>query len=330
MKIPARSWAVAALAAAGLAAPASALADAPTNRSVEPIVLVPGYTGYCPSTVAASGGRSSEINGLVNSPDPSWTVTGMPGTVVTGVPSTKVYTWATDYTLPANEQYDQCNGGSIRTLSQRFYNRIKSLTKPKGKLGPGKIDVIGYSLGSVVTRACIKNVSGTTPDCADMIDDWIGIVGPSHGTTLFSGSTCAASGLILAPASLCHDLSPGSDFLLALNSGDETPGSGEFSTIWSANDGLIVPAATSAVNGGAANVQMRATTTSAVADDPTHATLADNASCPGATSSAVGAKANVAGSAIEWAALELLDVMPHANGTWQAYCNAGPVPAPPH
>lgn len=323
---------LAALAAlvAALAGPAAAAADAPTDFTVEPIVIVPGYAGLCPAWIDGGAGQPSYLKGLVNDPDPTWTVTQADGTsrVVDGVPSSRVYVWTfPDRTLPANEQYDQCTGGSLHMLGRRLYNRLVHLRQQWGY--DGKVDVLAVSLGAAVSRSCIRNFYGDTPDCADLIDDWFAIVPPNHGSDLMSSRVCPFSGLILAPQSICRDLTrtPQSAFLTGLNSplpGSDTEisGPGEYSTAYSWNDDLLRPGSGGEIS-GAANHRVRAYPGSPQSADPTHATTATAKGCP-------GSPANPASAPYEWAAYELLDVEPHRAGTGEIFCDSGPIPAPPH
>ena len=326
-----RVLAIAVAVAASLAGPASALADAPAALTAEPIVIAPGYAGICPNSFDSSAGYSSSFNGLVNAPPSSWTVTKADGTkaVVKAVPSNRVYVWTyPDPSLPANEQYDQCNAGSIRNLAKRFYNRLTRLRTTWGYTG--KVDVVGISLGSVVTRYCIRNFYGETPNCAAMIDDWVGLVPPSHGSDLLSPTFCQNSSLILAPSGPCKDLirTPQSQFLTELNS-PAYPGAPEgaapgveYTTAYTWNDDAIVPGSSGAIT-GAANWRIRAYPGSVQSADPTHGTPASSTSCPGSS-------LNKASATVEWAAYELLDVQAHGVGTGEFYCNSGPIPAPAH
>ena len=119
-----------------------------------------------------------------------------------------------------------------------------------------EVDVVGISAGSLVSRACIANAGRenpetATPGCAALVDDWVGVVPPSHGTT-----TPGAAGCPWSAPSLCPAITPFGDFQRKLNEryngivpdwmgfGDETPQVGdttpiEYTTFWAGNDGLI-------------------------------------------------------------------------------------------
>ncbi|MBO9532415.1 MAG: hypothetical protein J7513_05520 [Solirubrobacteraceae bacterium] len=324
-------------------APASALADAPTNLTAEPLVIAPGFKG-CGVALQTSDGHSSSFNGMLNSAAQlaawHWKPVGTPAGVNNppAVPSSRVHVWRNDAGTPANQQYDQCQG--MDTLVTRFYNRLSALRTSWG-MGPNdKMDVVGISYGTVITRACIRNINGNTPNCAAWIDDWIGLAGPAHGTAVATDANCAAGTLILIPYSICTKLYPTADpanFINRLNSVDETPGTGEFTTVWSANDGIVEPGAGGAPSGpinGAANWQVKAdgpkfagdpTPYSPISSDPTHAN-AMSSSCPGWPDLAATPSFNEGsiGGIVEWAAYELLDIQPHGVGNGKILCTVGP------
>lgn len=303
-----------------VALPSAARADAPAAGTVEPVVVVPGYPGYCPSWLSPNTARLLGLQQLLEKPDPSWRVGGNPaGSIVAGVPANRIYTWAyPERGVPANQQDDQCAAGSIRLLAKRFYNRLVALREQWGYTG--KVDVLGLSLGAEITRYCVVDPLGHMPGCAGMIDDWVGIAPPSHGSYLLNGSVCSVIGFVLAPWSLCGNLVPRSPFQRELATApDETPGDGEFTTLYSGNDSVIVPGTSSAL-AGAANWRMRASTTSPISRDPTHLTIGDARSCPGSRDAPASA-------VIEWAAYELLDVTQHAPGDGTHTCDVGPIPA---
>ena len=113
-------------------------------------------------------------------------------------------------------------------------NEIKAAT------GAAKVDIITHSMGGLSSRYYLKNLGGTAN-----VDDWVSLGGPNHGTTWAYGC------FFISP---CNQMIPGSSFLNALNSGDETPGSVTYGTWWSPCDELINPD-TSTILSGATNTQ---------------------------------------------------------------------------
>lgn len=109
----------------------------------------------------------------------------------------------------------------------------------RSSTGADKVDVIAHSMGSLSSRYYLKNLDGDL-----RVDDWISLGGPNHGTD--TASFCASTA--------CSEMRLGSEFLAALNSGDESPGTPAYATYWSACDSVINPDSSVPVD-GAANTQ---------------------------------------------------------------------------
>jgi triacylglycerol lipase len=126
---------------------------------------------------------------------------------------------------------------SNATVAQDIANKVSQI---RAATGAAKVDVIAHSMGSLSSRYYIKNLGGTST-----VDDWVSLGGPNHGTTWAYGC------FFFSP---CNQMIPGSSFLNALNSGDETPGAVHYGTWWSPCDELINPD-TSTILSGATNSQ---------------------------------------------------------------------------
>lgn len=94
--------------------------------------------------------------------------------------------------------------------------------------GATKVDIIAFSMGSVSSRYYLKNLDG-----ALSVDAWVSLAGPNHGTDAVDNRNCQ-----FTP---CREIVPGSAFLTALNSGDETPGLARYGTWRSPCDATINP-----------------------------------------------------------------------------------------
>jgi len=127
-------------------------------------------------------------------------------------------------------------------------NEIKAAT------GAAKVDIITHSMGGLSSRYYLKNLGGTAN-----VDDWVSLAGPNHGTSWAYGC------FFFSP---CNQMIPGSSFLNALNSGDETPGAVHYGTWWSPCDELINPD-TSTILSGATNTQTSCLSHSGVKDSAT-------------------------------------------------------------
>lgn len=146
----------------------------------------------------------------------------------------------------------RADGWIDRELSAATYNSSQSNASHAAQLagridsvlaatGWDKVDLVTYSMGSLSSRYYLKSLGGVAK-----VDAWVSIAGPNHGTQ--TATQCAG----LSPA--CAESVPGSAFLTALNSGDETPGDVRYATWWSPCDGTISPPE-STILSGAANTQ---------------------------------------------------------------------------
>ena len=107
-----------------------------------------------------------------------------------------------------------------------------------------EVDIIGHSQGGLSPRWAIKFF----PSGA-MVDDYVGFASPNHGSAaadrrLDRGGSCPAA---------CWQMRRGSDFLAALNSGDETPGDISYTNVFTRSDELVIPYESSRL-AGASNV----------------------------------------------------------------------------
>jgi triacylglycerol lipase len=127
--------------------------------------------------------------------------------------------------------------GDIQISAEYAARAVELMNASSGE----RIDVIGHSQGGVVARWAIKYF-----DAGAEVDDYIGFAVPEHGT--LSVLSAIRANRCLAP---CWQLHPGSRFLIALNEGDETPGTTSFTSIYTANDEFVYPVQTSALEGGA-------------------------------------------------------------------------------
>ncbi|MFJ9645503.1 esterase/lipase family protein [Streptomyces sp. NPDC004244] len=103
--------------------------------------------------------------------------------------------------------------------------------------GAAKVDLVTHSMGSLSSRHYLKSLAG-----AAKVDAWVSLAGPNHGTNtayLCGGASCA-------------DMRPGSPFLTALNTGDETPGATRYAT-WRSPCDLVVSPESTVVLTGAVN-----------------------------------------------------------------------------
>lgn len=127
-----------------------------------------------------------------------------------------------DYELYA---YTYSFTNSNATTAQEISGQVDDILK---KTGASKVDIIAHSMGSISSRYYLKNLGGSAK-----VDAWVSLGGPNHGTDAVENQQCD-----FTP---CKEIIPGSAFLLALNSGDETPGLSRYATWRSPCDTTINP-----------------------------------------------------------------------------------------
>ncbi|MEX2225939.1 MAG: alpha/beta fold hydrolase [Dehalococcoidia bacterium] len=126
-------------------------------------------------------------------------------------------------TLPG--QNNVTNASAIRTL----VNNVKAQT------GATQVDLVAHSMGGLSTRYYLKNLGGTSS-----VAQYVSLGSPHYGLALACFLFTNSGG----------QMCPWSSFLGALNSGDDTPGSPLYTTIYSTSDGLV-PTSSSRLDGGA-------------------------------------------------------------------------------
>ncbi len=128
--------------------------------------------------------------------------------------------------------YGNRGTGPIQDSAQKlatFTARVLTAT------GARKVSMIGHSQGGLMPRYYIKNLGG-----ARYVDDLIGIAPSNHGTTILNSAMFDAAGDYNGCIA-CQQQVAGSPFLTRLNSGDETPGDVDYTTITTRYDEVVVP-----------------------------------------------------------------------------------------
>jgi triacylglycerol lipase len=100
----------------------------------------------------------------------------------------------------------------------------------RAETGAAKVDLVGHSQGGLMPRYFIKNLGG-----ASVVDDLVGLSPSNHGTT----NPVAGPAGLYCPA--CRQQVAGSDFLTALNSGDESPGDVSYTQVVTRYDEVVIP-----------------------------------------------------------------------------------------
>jgi triacylglycerol lipase len=140
---------------------------------------------------------------------------------------------------------------SNATTAQQLATKVNSVL---AATGAARLDLISHSMGGLSTRYYVKNLGG-----GPKVDEFVSLAGPNHGTG--TANLCFWN-------TSCFEMRPGSSFLNALNSGDETPSTPRYGTWWSPCDEVINPD-TSTILSGAANTQTSCLSHSGVKDSAT-------------------------------------------------------------
>jgi len=117
--------------------------------------------------------------------------------------------------------YDS-NQSNVAT-AQLLKTKVDSLLAVTGAT---KVDIITHSMGGLSSRYFEKNFSGS-----EKTDALVFLGTPNHGTALAE----------LCGIQSCLEMRPGSSFLVALNAGDETPGSTRYATWRTPCDQVTIP-----------------------------------------------------------------------------------------
>ena len=133
--------------------------------------------------------------------------------------------------------------GDIQVATEYVVYAIRRVSALSGR----RIDVITHSQGGMEGRWAMR----WWRSARDRVDDLVLLASPNHGIT--AADLCAASGNCW-PA--VWQMRTGSDFLTALNAGDETPGTVSYTNVYSLTDELVEPSTTVPLS-GASNVAVQ-------------------------------------------------------------------------
>ena len=161
---------------------------------------------------------------------------------------------------------------SIQLPGQNNITNAQSLatfiTNVKSQTGAAQVDLVSHSMGGLSTRYYIKSLGGGAN-----VAEYVSLGAPQYGLAI----AC------VLPTSLGGQMCPFSSFLGSLNSGDDTPGSMLYTTIYSTTDGLV-PTSSSRLDGGACYKQVSGVDHSGLHEDATVFTYvlsAVDGTCPG-------------------------------------------------
>lgn len=105
----------------------------------------------------------------------------------------------------------------------------------RARTGAAKVDLIGHSMGGLVSRDYVKTLGGATE-----VDSLITLGTPHYGTAVASLVNFFLLGDCLNITG-CQQMTVGSGYLKALNAGDDSIGTVRYTELTTANDVLVVP-----------------------------------------------------------------------------------------
>ncbi|MGQ0697009.1 MAG: esterase/lipase family protein [Panacagrimonas sp.] len=132
--------------------------------------------------------------------------------------------------------------GDMQVSAEYIVNALRSIHSQTGR----KVAMIGHSQGALMPRWALKFF----PSAREAVSDFVMLAGPAHGTSAaFLGNVVGglfeALGLGQLPFGLLpeviYQFTPDSNFIAALNAGDETPGDIEYTSIYTRFDELVRP-----------------------------------------------------------------------------------------
>jgi triacylglycerol esterase/lipase EstA (alpha/beta hydrolase family) len=174
--------------------------------------------------------------------------------LVHGTSVTAEENWSWNYVkaLP-REGFDVCTVQmpdrlliDIQTTTEYVVNAIRVVARRSGQ----PISVVGLSQGALQPRWALR----WWPDLRNLVDDYVSMAGTNRGS-VFADASCASDCL----PSLWQQRTSGSLFLGALDTGDETPGSVSYTSVYSLTDEIIQPSAPDPVAAiqGASNIAVQ-------------------------------------------------------------------------
>lgn len=163
--------------------------------------------------------------------------------------------------------------GDIQTSAEYIARAVEVMHEATGE----QIDVVGHSQGGVSARWATKWFPA-----GGFVDDLIALAAPNHGFVIADRETARGK----APEALWQ-LRTDANFIRALNRGDESPGSADYTSIYSKTDELVPSVVTPRVEQGT-NILVqdlcsgrRVSHLSIVRDDATYRLVVDALTNPG-------------------------------------------------
>jgi triacylglycerol lipase len=164
------------------------------------------------------------------------------------------FSWNYELLLP-ERGFDYClvtyperGMGDMQVSAEYVAYAVDAMHERTGR----KVDIVGHSQGGMMPRWAVK----WWPSVQARVDDYVSLAGPHHGVALADDVENSPFG---APP-VAWQFDPDSEFVAALNAGDETPGDVDYTSLYSLFDTLVqpvTPVPTAALEWGQDNPKVR-------------------------------------------------------------------------
>lgn len=154
--------------------------------------------------------------------------------------------------------YPDLGLGDLQNSAEYIVHALRKIHAESGR----KVAMIGHSQGAILPRWALK----WWPSARAAVEDFVMHAGPNHGgnPVYLLYDVFAALGQPQEPATplmpeSLHQMTIGSDFVAALNAGDETPGDISYTSLYTLFDELVqpvVPVPTAALDWGVENPEV--------------------------------------------------------------------------
>jgi triacylglycerol lipase len=195
-----------------LGQPPAARAQAPIGPTLQVAEATLAAALHCPATFAGAHNPVLFVHGTTLTTDSNWA-------------------WNYGKTLPAMG-YDVClvdlpdrARADIQVSAEYVVHAIRFMAEQSHR----KVDVVGFSQGPLEPRWALK----FWPDIRLLVGDLVAMSGVAHG---FTETEVICSSECIAPF---WQMKPGSRFIKALNTGDETPGDVSYTSVYSRSDQFV-------------------------------------------------------------------------------------------
>ncbi|ASW53186.1 triacylglycerol lipase [Plantactinospora sp. KBS50] len=135
--------------------------------------------------------------------------------------------------------------GDIADSATAFKGYVEQV---RASTGAARVDLVAHSEGGLVSRYYLRNLGGT-----GSVGRYVSLGTPQYGTYVANIVAFIGLGSCIGIIA-CQQMTIGSSFLAALNSGDDAPGDVRYTTIRTAQDELVRPTPNATLSGGATNI----------------------------------------------------------------------------